>query len=184
MTTATSGNDNATNQWFDWLNEEKQSCCTCGTLFTGMFWRSLPNDDVKLWSFWGSDDNASSQQYIFHSLPLHDNHSYQESECSLRLFCTMWSTWSNRETLNLTQSQFQFIRQFLIKPEKTSPSKQTGSIEKFTAWRMNSTLNFTRKTDIARIAKRWVRYRFFKWNLTWNSRVRQWIFLESHSYKR
>ena len=54
-------------------------------------------------------------------------------------------------------------------------------IEKFTAWRVNSTLNFTRETDIARIAKRWVRYRFFKWNLTWNSLVRQWIFLESHS---
>lgn len=28
---------------------------------------------------------------------------------------------------------------------------------------------------------RWVQYRFFKWNLTWNSRVRLWIFLESHS---
>ena len=53
--------------------------------------------------------------------------------------------------------------------------------EKFTAWRVNSTLNFTRKTAIARIAKRWVRCRFFKWNLTWNSFVRQWIFLESHS---
>ena len=57
------------------------------------------------------------------------------------------------------------------------------SIEKFTAWRVNSTLNFTWKTDIALIASRFVRYRFFAWNLTWNSRVRQWIFLESHSYK-
>ena len=61
----------------------------------------------------------------------------------------------------------------------TVPSYNT--IEKFTAWRVNSTLNFTRETDIARIAKRWVRYRFFKRNLTWNSLVRQWIFLESHS---
>ena len=26
-------NVNATNQWFDWLNEEKKSCCTCDTLF-------------------------------------------------------------------------------------------------------------------------------------------------------
>ena len=49
-------------------------------------------------------------------------------------------------------------------------------IEKFTAWRVNSMLNFTWKTDIALIA-RWVRYRFFKWNLTRNSLVRQWIFL-------
>ena len=52
-------------------------------------------------------------------------------------------------------------------------------IEKFIAWRVNSTLNFTRKTD-----KRFVRYRFFKWNLTWNSQVRQWIFLESHKSKK
>ena len=40
-------NDNATNHWFDWLNKEKQSCCTCGTLVGAMLWRSLPNDDVK-----------------------------------------------------------------------------------------------------------------------------------------
>ena len=38
------------------------------------------------------------------------------------------------------------------------------TIEKFTAWRVNSTLNFTRKTDIARFVKRWVWYRFFKHN--------------------
>ena len=34
-------NDNATNQWFNWLNEE------CSTLFDAMFWRCLQNDDVK-----------------------------------------------------------------------------------------------------------------------------------------
>ena len=28
-----------------------------------------------------------------------------------------------------------------------------NTLEKFTAWRVNSTLNFTRKADIARIAK-------------------------------
>ena len=39
--------DNARNQWFDWLNEEKQPCGTCGTLFAAMFLRSLPNDDVR-----------------------------------------------------------------------------------------------------------------------------------------
>ena len=31
------GNDNATNQCFDWLNEEKLSCCTCSTLFGEIF---------------------------------------------------------------------------------------------------------------------------------------------------
>ena len=34
-------------QWFDWLNEEKQSCYTCSTLFGAILLRSLPNDDVK-----------------------------------------------------------------------------------------------------------------------------------------
>ena len=40
-------NDNATNPWFDRLHEEKWSCCTYSTLFGAMFWRSLPNADVK-----------------------------------------------------------------------------------------------------------------------------------------
>ena len=40
-------NDNTTNQWFDWLNEEKSSCCTCSTLFGEMFWRKLSNKDVN-----------------------------------------------------------------------------------------------------------------------------------------
>ena len=37
-------NDNATNKWFDWLNEEKESC---GTLSGAIIWRCLPNADVK-----------------------------------------------------------------------------------------------------------------------------------------
>ena len=28
------GKDDARKQWSDWLNEEKQSCCTCGTRFS------------------------------------------------------------------------------------------------------------------------------------------------------
>ena len=61
---------------------------------------------TKTWNFhiWGSDDNVSSQQEIFHSLPLHENHSYQGSESALRLFWTTWSTWNNRKRLNLAQS--------------------------------------------------------------------------------
>ena len=42
-------------------------------------------------------------------------------------------------------------------------------------------VEFHEKNDIARVAKRRVRYRFFEWNSTWNSRVGKWIFLESHS---
>ena len=41
------GTDDARKQWSDWLNEEKQSCCTCGTHLSRIFWRSLPNDNVK-----------------------------------------------------------------------------------------------------------------------------------------
>ena len=65
------------------------------------------------WNFhiWGSVDNASSQQSIFFSLPLHENHSYQASESVLRLFCTTWSTWNNRKRLSLTQSSI-LMRRF------------------------------------------------------------------------
>ena len=51
-------NDNTTNQWFDWLNEKKKSCCTCCTPFGLICCRSLP---MTSWNFhiWCSDDNAS-----------------------------------------------------------------------------------------------------------------------------
>ena len=29
--------DNARNQWFDWLSDKEESCCTCGTLFGAIF---------------------------------------------------------------------------------------------------------------------------------------------------
>jgi len=50
------GTNNATNQWFDCLNEEKYSCCLYGTLFGAIFWHSLPNGNVGF-DIWGSDDN-------------------------------------------------------------------------------------------------------------------------------
>ena len=58
------------------------------------------------WNFhiWASDGNASPQQKISHSLPLHENHSCQASESTLRQVCTTWPTWNNRLTLNLTRS--------------------------------------------------------------------------------
>ena len=34
-------------QWSNLLNKEKQSCYTCGTHFSTILWRSLPNDNVK-----------------------------------------------------------------------------------------------------------------------------------------
>lgn len=51
------------------------------------------------------------------------------------------------------------------------------SIQKFIAWLVNFTVNFTWKTNIALIMKQWVRYRVFRWTLPWSSLVRQWIFL-------
>ena len=57
-------NGNATNQWFDWLNEEKYSCCT---LFGAMFWRSLPNHDVKFsyLNFWPQRELAPVNLLVF-----------------------------------------------------------------------------------------------------------------------
>ena len=94
--------DNAINQWFDWLNEEKQSCCTCSTLFSAIFWRRVATDGVKFsyLRFWRARSSKS-----FSLCPvLHGHHSCQASESALRLFCTTWPTWNNRKRLNLTQS--------------------------------------------------------------------------------
>ena len=59
----------------------------------------------------GSDDDASPQQLIFHSSPLHENHSCQASERALCLFWTTWPTWDHRTTLHQTQSSI-LIRRF------------------------------------------------------------------------
>ena len=51
-------NYNAANRWYDCLNEEKESCCTCGAHLSTIHWRSLPNNDVNF-KLWGSDDRCS-----------------------------------------------------------------------------------------------------------------------------
>ena len=68
--------DNVINQWFDWLNEEIGSCCTCGTHLGGNF------------------------------CLLQENHSYQSSERTLRLFCThdQHRIIAKKKALNLTRS--------------------------------------------------------------------------------
>ena len=40
-------NDHATNQWYDWLNNKKWSCCNYGTHYSTFFGCSLPNDNVE-----------------------------------------------------------------------------------------------------------------------------------------
>ena len=57
-----------------------------------MFWRSLPNDDVKFsyLRFWRKYEPAA----VKFSLRL-----YLKA-----LFCTTWPTWNHRKTINLTQS--------------------------------------------------------------------------------
>ena len=42
------------NQWLNWFNEEKLSCCTCDTLFGVINWPSLPNVHVTFsyFRFW------------------------------------------------------------------------------------------------------------------------------------
>ena len=91
-------NNNATNQLFDWLNEEKLSCGTCGTLFGAMFWRSPPNDDVKFsyLRIWRQRKLAAVNLSLFAFTWKPFVPSISES--ALRLFCTTWST---RNLLNM-----------------------------------------------------------------------------------
>ena len=82
-------NDNTSNQWFDWLNKEKWSC---STLFGAMFWRSLPNDHVKIAYL-----RFSSKSFILYL--------YMKTIRTKRAeICATWPTWNNRKRLNLTQS--------------------------------------------------------------------------------
>ena len=56
------------------------------------------------WKFriWGSDDKASSQKQIFHSLPLQNNHPYQVTESARSTYMT--NTEQSQNTFNLKQS--------------------------------------------------------------------------------
>ena len=94
------GNNHSTNQWFDWLNEEKYLCCMCGRLFGAIFLSSLPNDNVKFSfsRFW----EQCKLSAVTLSLPLNENHSCQASKSALHLFCTTRPT-------NLMQSSISMI---------------------------------------------------------------------------
>ena len=93
-------NDSATNQWFDWLSEESKWCYTCGMLFYAIFW-CLSNDDVK---FSYIEILMKTRACISKYFILSFNMKTFRAEQANRLFCTTWSTWNNRKTLNLTQS--------------------------------------------------------------------------------
>ena len=60
-------NDNATNQWFDWLNEEYNRAARAARLFGTLFWRSLPNDGVKFsyLRFWQQRELAAVNLSLF-----------------------------------------------------------------------------------------------------------------------
>ena len=102
MTTATTTTTPQINDFIGWMRKNNRAaraarfCCN--------FWRSLPNDDVKFsfLRFWRQREPAAVN--IFHSLPLHDNHSWQARESAFHLFYTLWPAWNHRKTLNLTQS--------------------------------------------------------------------------------
>ena len=64
--------------------------------------------------FWLQREPASVN---FHSLPLHENRSFQTSKSVLHLFSTTWSNWKSK-TINRTQSsisqwRFRCCRSFL-----------------------------------------------------------------------
>ena len=64
-----------------------------------------------------------------------------------------------------------------FKTLKTDLQKMFEKEQQLNLWSPSGV--FTWKPDIALIASRFVRYRFFAWNLTWNSLVRQWSFLKN-----
>ena len=75
----------------------------------------------------------------------------------------------------------------LTREEKIKRKKTTSStiIGKFITWRGNSTLNCTRKpiSHESRSDECDIGFQVqFNDSLTWNSRVRYWIFLESHNW--
>ena len=75
----------------------KNNCAACAaSFFTQFFLCSLPNHHVN--------DNTNLQQWIFHSLPLHNNHLYETSWTALQLFCTTWPTPDYSKTLSPIQS--------------------------------------------------------------------------------
>ena len=86
------------------LNDEKQSCCTCGTLFSTIFWRSMPNNHVEFpyLRLLRQREPVTVKSFIL-CLYL-KNYSCQASESTLRLVSTTQQTWNDRITLNLTPS--------------------------------------------------------------------------------
>ena len=55
------GNNNVAKQWYHWLKNHKQSCCTCSTDFSKYFWGPLHNNDVKSPNsrFWRQREHAT-----------------------------------------------------------------------------------------------------------------------------
>ena len=102
MTTATATSTPQTNDLIGWMRKNNRAVRAARSL--AQFFDVVCQTTMRNFDIWGSDDNVSSQQSIFHSLPLHGNHSCQASESTLRLFRTTWPTWNHRKTLNLTQS--------------------------------------------------------------------------------
>lgn len=96
--------------WFVW-----NLCCTCGTLFAVIVWRSLSNEDVK-----------------FLTTTRARRRSCQASERTYRLFFTTWPIWRSSKSLCTIlkwcfrcSNNCHFFNSFLNKhgatPWKTSP---------------------------------------------------------------
>ena len=79
------------------------ACCTCGTLFGAIFWRSLPNDDVKFsyLSFWRQQEPAAVN-LSFSAITWKPFVPIKWKDTSSILYT--WTTWNNRKALNRTQS--------------------------------------------------------------------------------
>ena len=81
------------NDLIGWMR--KNNCAACAARFSVQFFGAVGQTTQLNFHISGSGNNVSPQQLIFHSLPLHENHSYGASERTLCLLCTMWPTWNN-----------------------------------------------------------------------------------------
>ena len=88
MTTATTTTTPKIHDLIGWIRKINRAA---RFNFSCNLWRSLPEDDVKVsyLRFWRQRKPAA---IIFHSMPLHKNHSCQTNKSALRLFRITWQT--------------------------------------------------------------------------------------------
>ena len=111
MTTATSTRTPQNNRFIKKNNEQTQSLCTCVICTLYMSLPISAKQQREMTNFKVFLENASTRRWIFHSPSLLESRSDQSSSWILRLHCTSWTNWNNREVVEVTRSYI-FKRRF------------------------------------------------------------------------